>query len=113
MSYRRQALHETAGHLAYIVGAVGVFALAALSLGAKVGDVGYVEIGAACVVLCVPVAGSTWRVLTGIAPYEDGRGLRAIGRLSVVVVLALVWAALVVPLALAILAWAEAHRMTG
>lgn len=98
MSHRRQALRALVEHLASIVGLVGVFVVAVMVFDADLGDRGFVELGAACVVLSVPVAGATYRVLSGIPPQDDGRGLRTVARLLGISVLALVWSAVLVPL---------------
>lgn len=98
MSYRRQALRTLVEHLASIVGLVGVFFVAVIGLRADLGDRGFVEIGAACGVLSVPVAGATYRVISCTPPQDDGRGLRTIARLLGISLLALVWSAVLVPL---------------
>jgi hypothetical protein len=96
MSNRRAALREVGLHLCAILGLTIVCALI-VGLGGGLGDHALVEVGGAVVVYSVPVAGASYRVLVGGDSSTDGRGVRAIGRLLVVVMIALVWSAVLVP----------------
>jgi hypothetical protein len=96
MSNRRAALREVGLHLCAILGLTIVCAVI-VGLGGGLGDHGLVEVGGAVVVYSVPVAGASYRVLVGGDPSTDGRGLRAVGRLLVVAMIALAWSAVLVP----------------